>query len=79
MDNENSPDTRGQFSPGQPSDQNMNMTNNAQNSDKPTAPAPAQKKGEEDGNLGDALRSIYQNTVEENIPSEMLDLLNRLS
>lgn len=30
------------------------------------------------GNVGDALRSIYQQTIEENVPDEMLDLLGRL-
>lgn len=29
--------------------------------------------------LGDALRNVYQQTVQEDIPAEMLDLLNRLS
>ena len=28
--------------------------------------------------IGDALRSIYDRTVSENIPSEMLDLLGKL-
>ena len=28
--------------------------------------------------LGDALRDVYQQTVQEDIPAEMLDLLNRL-
>lgn len=34
----------------------------------PTAPA----------NVGDALRSVYQRTVDEDIPPEMLDLLGKL-
>jgi len=33
---------------------------------------------DDDSDLGDALRIIYQQTVDEDIPSEMLDLLNRL-
>lgn len=33
----------------------------------------------EDADLGTALRSVYQRTVEEEIPQEMLDLLNRLT
>lgn len=30
------------------------------------------------GEIGNALRSIYDRTVEESIPSEMLDLLGKL-
>lgn len=32
----------------------------------------------DDGQVANALRSVYQRTVEEDIPSEMLDLLNKL-
>ena len=32
----------------------------------------------EEANIGTALRAVYQRTVEENIPQEMLDLLKRL-
>lgn len=32
----------------------------------------------DDTGLGSSLRSIYQHTVDEEIPSEMLDLLKRL-
>lgn len=35
---------------------------------KPAAPA----------NVGDALRSVYQRTIDEDIPPEMLDLLGKL-
>lgn len=34
---------------------------------------------DENATLGNALRSIYQKTVEESVPDEMLDLLKRLS
>lgn len=34
---------------------------------------------EDNADLGTALRKIYQQTVDESVPSEMLDLLNRLS
>ncbi len=34
---------------------------------------------DENATLGNALRSIYQQTVEESVPDEMLDLLKRLS
>jgi len=38
---------------------------------------PKRPKGA-DRDMGDALRSIYQRTVEENIPGEMLSLLGKL-
>lgn len=34
--------------------------------------------GKEDGNVSNALRTVYQRAVEEDIPSEMLDLLSKL-
>lgn len=34
--------------------------------------------GKEDGNVSHALRTVYQRAVEEDIPSEMLDLLSKL-
>lgn len=38
------------------------------------------KKGSErDGNVGNALRSVWQQTVSEDIPSDMLDLLGKLN
>lgn len=39
-------------------------------------PAPI---ADENATLGNALRNIYQQTVEESVPDEMLDLLKRLS
>ena len=36
------------------------------------------KAGGSDRQVGDALRAVYQNAVSENIPDEMLDLLNKL-
>ncbi|MGK6321223.1 NepR family anti-sigma factor [Sphingomonas sp. DT-204] len=41
------------------------------------------KKGErkqkrDDRSVGEALRAVYQDAVSENIPDEMLDLLNKL-
>ncbi|HEX7876899.1 MAG TPA: NepR family anti-sigma factor [Sphingobium sp.] len=38
--------------------------------------APAAKKDE--ASVSNALRSVYQRTVEEDVPSEMLDLLRKL-
>lgn len=35
------------------------------------------KKGQT-GDVGDALRTVYQRTVAEDIPPEMLDLLGKL-
>ncbi|WP_240334181.1 NepR family anti-sigma factor [Sphingobium estronivorans] len=32
----------------------------------------------DEGQVGNALRSVYQRAVEEDIPSEMLDLLSKL-
>ena len=43
-------------------------------SNKIASPPRAEKKGD----VGNALRSIYQQTVDEAIPSEMLDLLGKL-
>ena len=43
-------------------------------SNKKASPPRAEKKGD----VGNALRSIYQQTVDEAIPSEMLDLLGKL-
>jgi hypothetical protein len=34
--------------------------------------------GEPDGDVGNALRSVYRDAVEEEIPQEMLDLLGKL-
>lgn len=39
---------------------------------------PSAAAEEEDATLGQALRTIYRQTVEEAIPDEMLDLLKRL-
>ena len=38
---------------------------------------PRKKKGQP-GEVGDALRSVYQSTINEDIPPEMLDLLGKL-
>jgi hypothetical protein len=40
------------------------------------SPARVQSK---DRDMGSALRSAYQRTVDEEVPDEMLDLLNKLS
>ena len=43
-----------------------------------TAAAPKGKKKPTQPGVGDALRSVYQQTVNEDIPPEMLDLLGKL-
>lgn len=35
-------------------------------------------RSKRDSDVGDALRSIYQKTVHEDVPAEMLDLLDKL-
>ena len=44
------------------------------------SPSPKKKKkaGTPATDVGDALRSAYQRTLDENIPPEMLDLLGKL-
>lgn len=39
--------------------------------------SPRKGKGQT-GEVGDALRTVYQRTIEEDIPPEMLDLLGKL-
>jgi hypothetical protein len=39
---------------------------------------PKKKKGPSDADVGGALRSIYQRTVDERIPPDLLDLLGKL-
>ncbi len=44
--------------------------------------SPAQKRGasarKEEGQVSQALRTVYQRAVDEDIPAEMLDLLSKL-
>jgi hypothetical protein len=46
-------------------------------SDQANGRRPAKKKGQ-NAEVGDALRSVYQITIKEDIPPEMLDLLGKL-
>jgi hypothetical protein len=39
---------------------------------------PKGARSKRDSDVGDALRSIYQKTVHEDVPTEMLDLLDKL-
>jgi hypothetical protein len=42
------------------------------------AKKPRGARSKRDSDVGDALRSIYQKTVHEDVPTEMLDLLDKL-
>jgi hypothetical protein len=50
----------------------------AEKTDKKPTAAPSKQKRPEDPQMGQALRSVYQKTVEEAVPDEMLDLLSKL-
>jgi hypothetical protein len=50
----------------------------AEKSDMKPAAASSKQKRPEDPQMGAALRSVYQKTVEEAVPDEMLDLLSKL-
>ncbi len=41
-------------------------------------PRPSRKRKTGGGEVGDALRTVYQRTINEDIPPEMLDLLGKL-
>ena len=41
-------------------------------------PRQSKKKGPGTGDVGNALRSVYQHTVDERIPPDLLDLLGKL-
>lgn len=42
------------------------------------APPRARKRKGQPSQVGDALRTVYQRTIDEDIPPEMLDLLGKL-
>lgn len=44
----------------------------------PGTPRKKKTAPRDDGHIGNALRSVYQRTVSEDIPLEMLDLLKKL-
>ena len=58
------------------------MASDGDSAGKPRHPDTGRQAGEEKpGNaddIGDALRSVYDDAVKEDIPSEMLDLLGKL-
>ncbi|HET7316554.1 MAG TPA: NepR family anti-sigma factor [Sphingomicrobium sp.] len=48
-------------------------------SDKPAAkPAPRKKRTPRSGDVGRALRSVYDETLREDVPDDFLDLLGKL-
>ncbi len=40
---------------------------------------PARSGGDSDRDMGSALRTVYQKTVDEQVPDEFLDLLGKLN
>ena len=44
----------------------------------PEAPRKPRNRKKQSGDVGDALRSVYERAVAEDIPPEMLDLLGKL-
>ncbi|WP_246847946.1 NepR family anti-sigma factor [Sphingomonas beigongshangi] len=52
----------------------------ASEKDRKTSSKKTSEKGQgNDRDMGAALRSAYQKTVDEHVPDEMLDLLNKLA
>jgi hypothetical protein len=45
---------------------------------RPAEAARPRKRRGQPGEVGDALRTVYQHTIDEDIPPEMLDLLGKL-
>ena len=52
--------------------------NSGQEAKKPDKKKPSAAVQSKDRDMGSALRSVYQKTVEEQIPDEMLSLLGKL-
>ena len=46
--------------------------------DSPSPRAPRRKRRNDSPELGNALRSVYQQTIDETIPPDLLDLLGKL-
>ena len=60
-----------------PPGETFELTSNKDSKKVPTkSPARVQSK---DRDMGSALRSAYQKTIEEEVPDEMLDLLSKLA
>lgn len=47
-------------------------------SGKKATPARSRKRDAKERDMGDALRSVYDRTVQEEVPDEFLDLLSKL-
>jgi hypothetical protein len=47
-------------------------------SDEAPKTSKSSKSGGGDKAIGDALRNVYQNAIDEHVPDEMLDLLRKL-
>jgi hypothetical protein len=54
------------------------VSTSGERSKRPQGKKPRGARSKRDSEVGDALRSIYQKTVHEDVPSEMLDLLDKL-
>jgi hypothetical protein len=52
---------------------------NAETEDINSAKAKPKKKRAENPEVGQALRSVYQRTIDEDIPADLLDLLGKLN
>jgi len=50
-----------------------------QDKKKPTSTTDSASGTQPDREMGSALRSVYQQTVEEKVPDDLLDLLGKLS
>lgn len=58
-------------------DRDRQKKNEAPPSASDELPRPRKRRGQP-GEVGDALRTVYQRTIDEAIPPEMLDLLGKL-
>lgn len=56
----------------------MNSLKGESDRSQKTAPNRPKKSRDDDQQMGASLRQVYQATVEEEIPKEMLDLLGKL-
>ncbi|MBB5686056.1 hypothetical protein [Sphingobium boeckii] len=57
---------------------NGKTNKSAAHSTRPSAKKPSSRPSEKDSDVGTALRNIYQRTIDETVPQEMLDLLGKL-
>lgn len=57
---------------------NLRSDNDHRNDPSPPGKKRAAKVHSKDRDMGSALRSVYQRTIDEKVPDEMLDLLGKL-